>query len=31
MKIVIIGASGKAGNLILMEAMSRGHGVTAIV
>ncbi|MGP7819786.1 NAD(P)-dependent oxidoreductase [Niallia sp. 01092] len=31
MKIGIIGASGKAGNLILKEAHSRGHEVTAIV
>lgn len=31
MKIGIIGASGKAGNLILKEAVSRGHEVTAIV
>ena len=31
MKIGIIGASGKAGNLILQEAVSRGHEVTAIV
>lgn len=31
MKIAIIGASGKAGNLILKEAVSRGHEVTAIV
>lgn len=31
MKIAIIGASGKAGNLILNEAVSRGHEVTAIV
>ncbi|MDR7235844.1 NAD(P)-dependent oxidoreductase [Neobacillus drentensis] len=31
MKIVIIGASGKAGSLILKEAVSRGHEVTAIV
>ncbi|CAH0233247.1 hypothetical protein SRABI96_02732 [Peribacillus sp. Bi96] len=31
MKIGIIGASGKAGNLILKEAMTRGHEVTAIV
>lgn len=31
MKIGIIGASGKAGRLILKEAKSRGHEVTAIV
>lgn len=31
MKIAIIGASGKAGNLIMKEAVSRGHEVTAIV
>lgn len=31
MKIAIIGASGKAGNLILQEAVRRGHEVTAIV
>lgn len=31
MKIAIIGASGKAGNHILKEAVSRGHEVTAIV
>ncbi|ELK45850.1 NAD(P)-dependent oxidoreductase [Halobacillus sp. BAB-2008] len=31
MKIGIIGASGKAGNLILKEAVRRGHHVTAIV
>ncbi|AJY75378.1 NAD(P)-dependent oxidoreductase [Paenibacillus beijingensis] len=31
MKIGIIGASGKAGSLILKEAVSRGHEVTAIV
>lgn len=31
MKIAVIGASGKAGNLILKEAVSRGHEVTAIV
>lgn len=31
MKIGIIGATGKAGNLILKEASSRGHEVTAIV
>ncbi|MGD8191756.1 NAD(P)-dependent oxidoreductase [Brevibacillus ginsengisoli] len=31
MKIGIIGASGKAGNLILKEAVSRGLEVTAIV
>ncbi|RYL94281.1 NAD(P)-dependent oxidoreductase [Sporolactobacillus sp. THM7-4] len=31
MKIGIIGASGKAGSLILKEAIDRGHDVTAIV
>lgn len=31
MKIGIIGASGKVGNLVLKEAVSRGHEVTAIV
>lgn len=31
MKIAIIGASGKAGSLILKEAVSRGHEVTVIV
>ncbi|MBM7651264.1 NAD(P)-dependent oxidoreductase [Neobacillus cucumis] len=31
MKIGIIGASGKAGKLILNEAVKRGHEVTAIV
>lgn len=31
MKIGIIGASGKAGSIILKEAVSRGHDVTAIV
>ncbi len=31
MKIGIIGASGKAGNFILEEAVRRGHEVTAIV
>ncbi|OMC82142.1 NAD(P)-dependent oxidoreductase [Viridibacillus sp. FSL H8-0123] len=31
MKIGIIGATGKAGNFILKEAVSRGHEVTAIV
>ncbi|PGL71556.1 NAD(P)-dependent oxidoreductase [Bacillus sp. AFS055030] len=31
MKIGIIGATGKAGNLILGEALERGHEVTAIV
>lgn len=31
MKIGIIGASGKAGSLILNEAIDRGHEVTAIV
>jgi putative NADH-flavin reductase len=31
MKIGIIGATGKAGNLITKEALDRGHDVTAIV
>lgn len=31
MKIAVIGASGKAGSLILKEAIDRGHDVTAIV
>jgi putative NADH-flavin reductase len=31
MKIGIIGASGKAGTLLLKEAFERGHTVTAIV
>lgn len=31
MKIAIIGANGKAGSLILKEAVERGHEVTAIV
>ena len=31
MNIAVIGASGKAGKLILNEAMDRGHQVTAIV
>ncbi|MFD1777501.1 NAD(P)-dependent oxidoreductase [Fredinandcohnia salidurans] len=31
MKVGIIGASGKAGSLILKEAVERGHEVTAIV
>ncbi|QNK49075.1 NAD(P)-dependent oxidoreductase [Brevibacterium sp. PAMC23299] len=31
MKIGIMGASGKAGSLILKEALTRGHEVTAIV
>ncbi|WP_088051532.1 NAD(P)-dependent oxidoreductase [Virgibacillus dakarensis] len=31
MKIAIIGASGKAGRLILEEAVRRGHDVTAII
>ncbi|MEH7381843.1 NAD(P)-dependent oxidoreductase [Bacillus sp. JJ1533] len=31
MKVGIIGASGKAGSLILKEAFERGHEVTAIV
>jgi putative NADH-flavin reductase len=31
MKIGIIGATGKVGNLVLREAIERGHDVTAIV
>ncbi|WP_079911252.1 NAD(P)-dependent oxidoreductase [Paenibacillus sp. 32352] len=31
MKIAVIGAAGKAGSLIVKEAVSRGHQVTAIV
>lgn len=31
MKIAVIGASGKAGSIILREAIERGHEVTAIV
>lgn len=31
MKIGVIGATGKQGNLVLKEAISRGHEVTAIV
>lgn len=31
MKIGVIGATGKAGKLILQEALNRGHDVTAIV
>lgn len=31
MKIAIVGASGKAGKLIMNEALERGHQVTAIV
>lgn len=31
MKIAVIGAHGKAGNLIAQEAIKRGHDVTAIV
>jgi len=31
MKVGVIGASGKAGSLIVKEAMDRGHDVTAIV
>ena len=31
MKVAIIGASGKAGSLILKEAVERGHEATAIV
>ena len=31
MKIAVIGANGKAGSLIVNEAVKRGHDVTAIV
>ncbi|MEI7024812.1 NAD(P)-dependent oxidoreductase [Paenibacillus sp. y28] len=31
MKIAVIGATGKAGSLIVNEAVSRGHEVTAVV
>ena len=31
MKIAVIGANGKSGSLIVKEALSRGHAVTAIV
>ncbi|HCV52247.1 MAG TPA: hypothetical protein DGL70_02680, partial [Exiguobacterium sp.] len=31
MNIGVIGATGKAGQLILQEAIERGHDVTAIV
>ena len=31
MKIAVIGATGKAGSVILKEAADRGHEVTAIV
>ena len=31
MKIAVIGANGKAGSLIVKEAIGRGHQVTAIV
>ncbi len=31
MKIGIIGATGKVGNLVLEEAIDRGHDVTTIV
>lgn len=31
MKIAVVGASGKAGRLLVREALSRGHEVTAIV
>ena len=31
MKITVIGASGKAGTLIMAEATNRGHTVTAVV
>jgi uncharacterized protein len=31
MKIAVIGASGKQGNMILKEALLRGHDVTAII
>ena len=31
MRIAVIGAAGKAGRLIVREAMDRGHAVTAVV
>ena len=31
MKIAVIGANGKSGSLIVKEALSRGHDVTAII
>src|SRR5690606_29759688 len=31
MNIAIIGASGKAGSLIMKEALKRGHQVTAVI
>ena len=31
MKIAVIGANGKAGSLIVKEALERGHEVTAVV
>ena len=31
MKIAVIGANGKSGQLLVKEALSRGHDVTAIV
>ena len=31
MKIAIIGANGKAGSLLVKEALDRGHEVTAVV
>ena len=31
MKIAVIGANGKAGNLLVKEALARGHEVTAVV
>ena len=31
MKLAVIGANGKAGRLIVQEAIDRGHEVTAIV
>ena len=31
MKIAVIGANGKAGSLVVKEALKRGHEVTAIV
>ncbi|MCM3631176.1 NAD(P)-dependent oxidoreductase [Paenibacillus glycanilyticus] len=31
MKIAVIGATGKAGQLVVKEALSRGHEVTAVV
>ncbi|WP_198401202.1 hypothetical protein [Erysipelothrix larvae] len=31
MRIGVIGANGKAGSLIVQEAVSRGHDVTSII